>query len=472
MMFEPKRQHPAYILSVFLEQIKNIIIPLIILLVSGGKGSMFQYLFAILLVVLPVASAIIKWYRFTYYVTEDEFRIRSGLFVIENTFIQKERIQSISINAGFIQQFFNVVSVRIETAGGKKAEGILNAIPKDEALALKNEILNSKKKKVESVVTEENSVQVDSSIDISLTIETKKLFLAGITSFEVGIAFAVLASLFSQIEDLLPHSLYVAIYNQITTFTYMMYFIAFLGSLLLALIFSTIRYILKFANFTVQRRDNRIIISRGLFEKNEFTVSIKRIQGVVVKEGLLRQLFGYATIYVEAVGMGDKQEQGRHVLHPFIKTKDVQLFLKNFIPSIHYDEISKRAPKRARKTYYIRMILTFLLIASGIVLLPFVQFWAYGIVLIGIFIAELAYRNAGYTLLDRTVILQSGYFSRTTAILPKERIQVLIGEQSFFQKRARLKSIYITILSSQYGHTYQVRHLDEKDVNRMIGWFS
>ncbi|WP_082459608.1 PH domain-containing protein [Bacillus sp. FJAT-25509] len=471
-MYEPKRQHPAYILTVFLEQIKNVLIPLIILLVSGGKGSMFQYLFAAVLIVFPVASAIIKWYRFTYYITEDEFRIRSGLFVIENTFIQKERIQSFSINAGFIQQFFNVVSVRIETAGGKKAEGILNAIPKEVALSLKNEVLNSRKKKVGLGVAEENSVQAVPLVDISLTIETRKLFLAGITSFEVGLAFAVLASLFSQIEDLLPHSIYVAIYNQIQTFTYMMFFIVFLASLLLSLIFSTIRYILKFANFTVQRRDDRIIITRGLFEKNEFTVSLKRIQGVVVKEGILRQLFGYSTVYVEAVGMGDKQEQGRHVLHPFIKTKDVHLFLKNFIPSINYDEISNRAPKRARKTYYSRMIITFLLIASGIVLLPFVHFWAYGIVLIGIFIGELGFRNAGYTLLDRTVIIQSGYFSRTTAILPKERIQVLIGEQSFLQKRVKLKSIYITILSSQFGRTYQVRHLDEKDVNRMIGWFS
>ncbi len=473
MMFEPKRQHPAYILSVLIEQIKNVIIPIIILLISGDKGSIFQYLFAAVLVVFPVASAIIKWYRFSYCLTEDEFRIRSGLFVIENTFIQKERIQSIAINAGFIQQLFNVVSVRIETAGGKKAEGVLNAIPKDEALALKNEILRSKKKKIDVNVTEENQKPVDEpTVDYCTKVDTKKLILAGLTSFEVGIAFAVLASLFSQIEDLLPKSLYGALYNQIQSFTYMMFFFVFLGCLLLSLIFSTLRYVLKFANFTVQRIENRLIISRGIFEKNEFTVSTKRIQGVVIKEGILRQLFGYATVYVEAVGMGDSQEYGRHVLHPFIKKRDVPLFLNHFLPSIVYGEIYHLAPKRARRTYYARNIIIFLLIASGIVLLPFIQFWAFGIVLIGIFIGELGYRNAGYSLLDRTVILRSGYFSRTTAILPKERIQVLIGEQSILQKRVKLKSIYITILSSQFGHTYQVNHLDERDVNRMIGWFS
>lgn len=473
MMYEPKRQHPAYILSVLIEQIRNIIIPFIILFVSGDKGSIFQYLFAIVLVVFPVVSAIIKWYRFTYYVTEDGFRIRSGLFVIENTFIQKERIQSVAINAGFIQQLFRVVSVRIETAGGKKAEGVLNAIPKDEALALRNEILQFKKKKIDDVQTTEKSELVDeSSADFTAKVDSKKLILAGITSFEVGIAFAVLASLFSQIEDLLPNSVYEAIYNQIQSFTYMMFFILFLGSLLLSLLFSTLRFVLKFANFTVQRKENQLMITRGLFEKNEFNVSIKRIQGVVVEEGILRQLFGYATIYVEAVGMGDSQENGRHVLHPFIKMKHVPEFLTNFIPSISYDAISHRAPKRARKSYYSWSILIFLIVALAIVLLPFVQFWALGLVFIGVFIGEIRYRYAGYTLLDRTVILQSGFFSRTTAILPRERIQVLIGKQSLLQKRARLKSIYITILSSQYGRTYKVKHLDEKDVNRMIGWFS
>lgn len=473
MMYEPKRQHPAYILSVLIEQIKNIIIPIIILLVSGDKGSIFQYLFATVLVVFPVVSAIIKWYRFTYYVTEDGFRIRSGLFVIENTFIQKERIQSVAINAGFIQQLFHVVSVRIETAGGKKAEGVLNAIPKDEALALRNEILYFKKKKIDVVQTAEKSELVDESlVDVTTKVDRKKLILAGITSFEVGIAFAVLASLFSQIEDLLPNSIYEAIYNQIQSFTYMMFFILFLGCLLLSSLFTTLRYVLKFANFTVQRKESRLMITRGLFEKNEFNVSIKRIQGVVIEEGILRQLFGYATIYVEAVGMGDSQENGRHVLHPFIKKKDVPEFLTNFIPSISYDVISHRAPNRARKSYYSWSILIFLIVACGIVLLPFVQFWALGLVLIGVFIGEIRYRYAGYTLLDRVVILQSGFFSRTTAIIPKERIQVLIGTQSLLQKRAKLKSIYITILSSQFGRTYKVKHLDEKDVNKMIGWFS
>lgn len=472
MMFEPKRQHPAYIFIVLIEQIKTIFIPMIILFISGNKGSLFQYLFAAVLVIFPVVSAVIKWYRFTYYITEDEFRIRSGLFVIENTFIQKERIQSVAIQAGFIQQLFNVVSVRIETAGGKKAEGVLNAIPKEEALTLRNEILRLKKRANKKTETNEIADEsVAPVIDYSLTIENKKLILAGLTSFEVGVAFAVLASLYSQIEELLPRSVYNAIYNQIQSFTYMMFLFAFLAALIIALIFATLRYVLKFAHFTVQRKDDQIAIKRGLFEKSEFNLSIKRIQGIVIEEGILRQLFGYATIYVEAVGMGDSQENGRHVLHPFIKRKNAQLFLQNFIPSITYDEIFHRAPKRARRSYYLWSMFIFFLIASILVLLPFIQFWVYGLVLLGIFIGEMRYRYAGYTIVERTVIFRTGFFSRTTAILPKERIQVLTGKQTIFQKRSKLKTVYATILSSQFGRTYEVKHLEEKDVNRILDWF-
>jgi len=45
MMYEPKRQHPAYILSVLIEQIKNIIIPIIILLTNKimEDEQLFQY---------------------------------------------------------------------------------------------------------------------------------------------------------------------------------------------------------------------------------------------------------------------------------------------------------------------------------------------------------------------------------------------------------------------------------------------
>jgi putative membrane protein len=209
-----------------------------------------------------------------------------------------------------------------------------------------------------------------------------------------------------------------------------------------------------------------------LLEKNEFSLSSKRIHGIVIQEGLFRQLFGYATIYVEAVGVGDKQENRRHVIHPFIKKKDISKFLYTFIPLIDYTEVIQSAPSRARKGYYGRTVSIFFLISLLLMSLPFIHSWIFTILLVGLVIGEIRYRYAGYSLIGRTLILRSGFFSKTIAILPKERIQVLIQQQSLLQRNSRLKTISATILSSQFGRTYKVKGLDALDVNKIMNWFS
>jgi putative membrane protein len=476
MMCEPKRQHPSYILIVFLEQIKNVFISLLILLLPGHKSQMFQYIFTALVIILPVVSALIKWYRFTYIVTDDEIRIKSGLFVIENTFIKKERIQSVSITEGIIQQIFRVVSVKIEVAGGKKNDCIINAILKEDAKKLLKQLHLSKKIPIDNNIdTKEQKSEVDSDKITSnavLSVSIKRLILAGITSFEVGLGAAIFASIFSNIEDLIPSGVFRSIYIQLQSFSFLMFFLLFIICLVFALCFTTLRYVLKFANFKLSFSGTHLNISRGLFEKNEFSLSTKRIHGIVIQEGFFRQLIGFATVYVEAVGASDKQENKRHVIHPFIKKKDIPMFLHTFIPMIDYTEAVHSPPSRARKGYYGRSVTLFFLISLLLVSIPFIHTWIFSILLVGLIIGEIRYQYAGFSLIGRTLILRSGFFSKTTAIIPKDRIQVLTQQQSFLQKNSKLKTISATILSSQFGRTYKVRSLDELDVNTIMNWFS
>lgn len=82
--------------------------------------------------------------------------------------------------------------------------------------------------------------------------------------------------------------------------------------LVLSWIISTIGYALKHGDFTVNRRNDEVRISQGLLEKKELVLKLHRIQGITIKESILRQPFGYCAVQVEVIqskGMSDEKKR-------------------------------------------------------------------------------------------------------------------------------------------------------------------
>lgn len=85
-------------------------------------------------------------------------------------------------------------------------------------------------------------------------------------------------------------------------------------------VISTAGYALKYANFKIERNGNEVRIVQGLFDKKEFVLKLHRIQAITVKEGILRQPFGYCSVEVEVIQ--SIEAAGNEVtLHPFMKKK-------------------------------------------------------------------------------------------------------------------------------------------------------
>ncbi|WP_368731600.1 PH domain-containing protein, partial [Pseudomonas sp. 2822-17] len=59
-----------------------------------------------------------RWVTFKYQVVDNELQVRQGLIFRKRRYIRQERIQSIDLNAKLIQRLFNLVEVKVETAGG------------------------------------------------------------------------------------------------------------------------------------------------------------------------------------------------------------------------------------------------------------------------------------------------------------------------------------------------------------------
>src|SRR5699024_4434313 len=92
-------------------------------------------------------------------------------------------------------------------------------------------------------------------------------------------------------------------------------------------------------------------------ERTQLTIPFNRIQAVQIKEELLRQPFGYASLVIESAGYGEK-EGNSTTLFPLIKRREMYRFLKKVLPEYNYDidMAETDPPKRSLRRYFLRML--------------------------------------------------------------------------------------------------------------------
>ncbi len=83
----------------------------------------------------------IVYENITYYLTDDEIVIKSGVFKVDRIVIPFDKIQNVNITRSVLERLLNIATIKIETAGGREeyAEGVLEGI--EEYAELANEII-------------------------------------------------------------------------------------------------------------------------------------------------------------------------------------------------------------------------------------------------------------------------------------------------------------------------------------------
>src|SRR5690625_7606567 len=102
--------------------------------------------------------------------------------------------------------------------------------------------------------------------------------------------------------------------------------------LLVLWIFSIAGTIIKYGNFTIIKKEEELFITRGLLEKKELTIPLKRIQAIRIEESIIRQPFGYVTVHAEVAGGSMDNREGTPVLFRILTTRGVGGFLHSLSP--------------------------------------------------------------------------------------------------------------------------------------------
>lgn len=342
---------------------------------------------------------------------------------------------------------------------------MLAGIKEDEAKEL-IALLNKKR----SAASEEVPMAEESKTIYQLTM--KEILVASITSGRFGLVFSGLLLIYTEFNQFLPEWLI----NKVEAYVMDngVYELIVMAAILMAVswVVSTAGYALKYANFKIERNGNEIRIVQGLFDKKEFVLKLHRIQAITVKEGILRQPFGYCSVEVEVIQ--SIEAAGNEVmLHPFMKKKDVQQLLAYLQLPYEIEEEIVHLPKAALRRYVVMGWITSAVLAVPIAgaSIYFKQHTAL-FVLIPLFIvftilAYARYKSGGYMIRDNQLVMVYRGLAKYTGIMRRRHVQAVGYNQSYFQKKDELCTAAVSVA----GQRYKVKHMRKQDALRIYNWY-
>jgi len=495
MSFEKHRLHPLGILLTAIKVIKDLALPLLALLASQVLRqalSPWTITLAAALVLAILVMGALSWYRFTYSTGDGVLLVEHGVLVRSKIVIPRERIQSVDFNQGILQRLFGLVSVQVETAGGKKPEVVLTAVARREALELRQMLMPA-------AAPVDHEPQARPGLHKDLPVGYLLLF--GVTSGSgLGVVLAVFSGLWATLDDIGLELKVIAYYQWFMEHGSTVSLVALL--LVLLWLLAVVGMVLKYGGFRLTRTGDRIQMVYGLLHRRQVSMPVRRIQALRLTEGMLRQPWGLVTLQVESAGYGQKSAE-KALLWPLIRQKDLPRLLQEFLPEFEEERDNKgtgthlryrkgdtppseecprwnvpddaplrRLPPGTRSRYVLRALLPAIPAAALLMVWLYRTGFAYPLLPLALPLLFAAmglwnHRDAGWGLRGNMLSIRYRLFSRTKVMVPRRCVQSLTISHNPWQRRAGLASFNLALASEA---NFGLLHISASDGMKLAGW--
>ncbi len=448
----PSRQSPAAMLIIIFNLYKNWIkrlVPVLAGVVFGSGKTWVIFLTLGIFVVVVAIFGIVYFYKYTFYITDNELVIDKGVFKKTKLNIPFDRIQSINFKETLLHQIFSVVELEVDTAGSSKIEFDLRAISIQKANALRQIILNTRLQaddthpKPTSTPTEKKLFQLSfwELVKVGLTQNHIK---SGLIPFALyfwlrdllhngGIELDELATEYADPERVYNLGLFI------------------LGILVLlyalaAMAISLIMSIIRFFDLSLYRQEDGFKVTYGLLTKRQITIKDTKIQIFKWEDNLLRKIPRIYNMQIKQAASAAVKQKKSSIFLAGIPAERIHHFLDTYYQDIPY-KIDHFTPI---STWWLKRMMVILTILSLLTLGAALYFPFHPIFLglggIGLFAYISSYfyfRKKRFGLNDEVIHIKGGHFGDENELVQTYKIQGIQLKQSPFQRRKQLASIII-----------------------------
>lgn len=480
---EPTRQSLVAIVLIVYKYI-NIVIrqvwPFLLIFLVGG-GSRKRDSFAIGLAGIGLVSmiwAILSYFKFYFYIKNDELVIQKGIIRKSNLNIPLDRIQSVDINQNIVHQMLNVVQLEVDTAGTQGSEFKFDALSRGKAEQLRS-ILISKKKDLSSVTaldTEGVPQQLATEKKAIFNLSVSELIKVGLTQNHfrsVGFVLLVFVWIQSSFEDIgINTDDYVKdFFDFIVGASLAAVMTLIVMSTIIALLISLVRTVLVYYDAHLWREGDRLKLKHGLFNKREKSAPYQKIQLIQWSNNPLQKLIKIFDLRLKQASSAAVTAK-KSLRIPGVKAEHVEYLKDSWLGNATLENLNVHG---ISIHYFYRRVLFRMLFCAVLFFIYYqvgeINGWL--ILLIAlvpyyIYTSWLSYKKSGFAINEFNLYITKGMIDDSYALLPLTKVQNIIINQTPYQSRNELADVEVHTASGKVTIPYLNIDLAEKLSNYFL----
>lgn len=403
--------------------------------------------------------------------------IQDKSIVVEQHTLQKKKntigIKNIS-NVNTEQNLFEILvgtcKIKLDTNSLSTADetDVQIVLKKKEAEVFRNAIMRLMQEDNEKVIQEPAEDEFKWDIKAELPeLLTHGLYFINILSLLLALScgFGIVLSVIKTIQNGFANEGILG-----TMIGFITIFLVLAGS-----IWDIVKGFVKYLDFKIARREDKIYISYGIMKRVRYTIPVNKISALQFHQTIFARLTNRYMVKIINIGMGDNKEEAESFFLPYHKLPLLQQQLEKLLPEF-YDGQEKELELQPAAVWF-AWLYPFLLYVATILIIDyalwtmFSQYYAYIIIanififIWGMILLVCYYKTTGYYLHEDYLVVANGYFSRTICFLPYANMQYIEWKQNVFAHFIGIYNGKIHLLASTMNNVKIIPYMYEKNID-------
>ncbi|WP_282298213.1 PH domain-containing protein [Stenotrophomonas sp. PS02289] len=487
-----QRLHPWSWLFVMLMQLRQFLLPLVALLVFGGRGDrdeMWGYLTTLIVIAVLVVISVLQYLTFRYHIGHDAISVRSGIVARNRREIPFARIHNVVVHQNPLHRLFGVAELRLESAGGHRPEAEMRVLKLSQALALE-QLVRQRGQQPPPLPDAESASAVAPlapsdalPASVLLQLNTRDVLRIGLLSNRGWVA--VLAAWGASYQffprgyvgDVIEHHGrevfgYASHLHPATWVWVVAALFAVGGFWLLLRMLSVLLALLRYHGFQLTEHERRLTVSSGLLTRMRSSVARRRIQAWTLRETALQRWLGRRQLRIDnAAGVGsDDDRRDLRELAPLATPTACDDLLRHLLPRLQWPPA--RWNGVARRGWW-RLCLPAWVIVPLLTAGAVYEVGAWGTVLLAWlpWSAFRAYREIarmGYHLDADYVAVRGGWWTRWWRLAELDKLQSLRLSRSPLDRLMGTATVWLDTAGATGSIALRLRFLPEGEARAVL----
>ncbi len=493
-MTSEHRLHPASALFGIGRRLRELALPLIVVLFSAGTVGLGWQVWLLLALVPYTLVAIGRTLTFRYRYDDHELVIRTGLIFRNERHVPYARIQNVDGVQTVLHRLLKVVDVKVQTAGGNEPEATMSVLPVAAFEQMRQRVLEGRCQAPLAPAVEAAAAEIPHAPQtrLLLALSPKDLLTYGLVEGRGMVVIAAIFGLvweFDMADSFVPsfesgrtpeprgafRALTRSVYARAETlFASLAIAAATIVALLLVVrLVSMLWAMLRLHGFRLTREGEDLRTEYGLLTRVAATIPLRRIQTLTLREGPLHRLVGRISARVDTAGgeAGQHAPPDRHWLAPIVEHRQLPALLAQVLPVLSMDRLEWQPVHPGA----VGRLLRESLLVSLLVCLPLARWfgwwgWSALLVLVPWSIVNARWSAAalGWAVTDELIAFRSGWLWRQTTVAPFARVQAVTLRESPFDRRSRMAGVRVdTAGAGDLSHRVTIPYLGRDNAERL-----